>query len=509
MLAAGFAGYKIFKTKDNSKNILTEIVQKRTLRQTVLATGEVVSQTDLELAFKNSGFVQKVNVKEGQAVRVGEVLATLGQGDQLASLTSAKGALAQAKANYQKVLDGASSEEIIVAQRAVDAAYVALDSAKTSLNNTKFQQETAVSNAYSALLNSTITAVANPNNIGSATITVSGSYSGQEQGVYRITIYNAGDGQKFQASGLEQAEGYIKTAPVAMGKRGLFLQFSGTVNNLDSWSIAIPNTSASNYVANNNLYLAALKTQSSTVAAAEASVAAAQSDLLKAQASLDLKKAQARPADIDAAKAQILSAQGQVLAAEAALENTILRAPSSGTITRVDIKAGEQATAQKTAMVLQDVENLHIEVNVSEANIAQVRQNQKVDVTFDALGPDRHFEAVVQTVNPASTVVSGVVNYKVTAALNSIAEIKPGYTSNMTILVAEKSDVLAIPLRAVISNGFAARASGSKFVRVIDDSKKKTFREAEVKTGMEADGGLVEIISGLNEGQEIVTYIKN
>ena len=98
--------------------------------------------------------------------------------------------------------------------------------------------------------------------------------------------------------------------------------------------------------------------------------------------------------------------------------------------------------------------------------------------------------------------VSGVVNYLVKASLpNSIADIKPGMTANMTILVGSKSAVLAIPQRAILSNG-------AKHVRVIDDPKKKTYHEVEVQTGMEADGGLVEITSGLTEGQEIVTFIK-
>jgi multidrug efflux pump subunit AcrA (membrane-fusion protein) len=75
-------------------------------------------------------------------------------------------------------------------------------------------------------------------------------------------------------------------------------------------------------------------------------------------------------------------------------------------------------------------------------------------------------------------------------------------TANISILVAQKDKVLAVPLRAVISK------DGKKVVRVINDPKKKTFDEKEVTTGLEADGGLVEITSGLSENQEVVTLIK-
>jgi HlyD family secretion protein len=143
-----------------------------------------------------------------------------------------------------------------------------------------------------------------------------------------------------------------------------------------------------------------------------------------------------------------------------------------------------------------------VEANISEANIANIKLGQNSDMTFDALGPDRHFKGSVQTVDPASTVVSGVVNYKVTASLEKLPEIKPGMTANMTILTAEVPGVLSVPARAIISH------DNKKFVRVIKDPKKKTYEEKEVTIGAEADGGLVEVKSGLNEGQEIVTFIK-
>lgn len=489
LLVALPLAYKLLKPKNNAANITTDTVKKQDIKQTVLATGQVVSSTDLDLSFKLSGVVQKVNAKEGDKARQGDVLATLSQADQAASLTSARGALAAAQANYEKVLGGASSEDVAVAQ-------VNLDNAKATLVTTINQQQVNVDNAYKALLNSTPAAVAGSGNTGSIVATVSGAYTGKDQGIYKISIYSTGNGSGFGVSGLETANGIVDVTPQPIGIKGLYIQFSSTLvpaNNV--WTITIPNTQASTYVTNYNNYQAALQTQSATVAASQNAVAAA-------QAALALKKAQARPADVDAAQAQILSAEGQVQAAVASLENTIIRAPANGTITSVDIKVGELASALKEAMVLQDVGSLHVEANISEANVASLKPGQSVDLTFDALGPDRHFKGSLQTINPASTVISGVVNYKVTASMDNIPEIKPGETSNMTILVDQKSAVLAIPSRAVISQ------NGKQYVRVIDNTKTKTYYQVEITTGLQADAGLVEITSGLSEGQEIVTFIK-
>ena len=140
----------------------------------------------------------------------------------------------------------------------------------------------------------------------------------------------------------------------------------------DTWTVSIPNTYASAYVANYNAYQAALQTQSSAISAAQGQVQSAQSALAQAQANLNNELAQASSADIDAAKAQILSAQGQVDAAQATLNNTVLKAPVDGTITQVDTKVGEQASALQEVMILQDVADLHAEADVSEADIASI-----------------------------------------------------------------------------------------------------------------------------------------
>ncbi|MCX6720082.1 MAG: efflux RND transporter periplasmic adaptor subunit [Candidatus Staskawiczbacteria bacterium] len=206
--------------------------------------------------------------------------------------------------------------------------------------------------------------------------------------------------------------------------------------------------------------------------------------------------------EIDLAKAQILSAQGQVDAAQAVINNNIIRAPENGTITQVDVRVGELATPSKEAIVLQNITDLHAEADVSEANVATLQAGQDIDYTFDALGPDQHFAGKVLTINPASTVISGVVNYKVKGSLENVPNVKPGMTANMTILVAKKDNVLAVPSTAVINK------NNKQYVRVIDDPSKKTYHEVEVKTGLQADGGLVEILSGIKDGQAIVTYVK-
>lgn len=502
VVVVGGIAYRVIQKKNAPPDIMTEEVRRQDLKQTVLATGQVTSATDLALSFKVSGVVERLPVRVGDVVKKSAILAQLDQKDQRAQVVSAEGALAEARANHQKILDGARSEEIAVAEASLASAEVSLKNAENERLQTQKQQDVLVANAQSALFNTSPEAVVVAP-FTTVTPTVSGTYTSIEPGEYRIKVSLTPDGPYANVSGLEVGSELIKAnVPIRIGTRGLYLVFASVVfNNNDEWVVAIPNMRSSQYITNLNAYSAALETRSKAIEAADASVRSATSSRDKAAADLELKRSKARPYEVDAALAAIKSAEGRYQAALAALENTVLRAPTDGTITKVDIKLGELASALEPVIVVQDVGMLRVEANLSEANIALVRIGQKVDVTFDALGTDRHFTATVDSIDPASTVVGGVVNYRIVVGFGEVEEIKPGMTANLAVMVAERTGVLAVPLRAVVDE------EGAKAVRVVTDPVKKTYEPVEVTTGIDADGGLVEITGGLSEGQEVVTLV--
>ena len=78
--------------------------------------------------------------------------------------------------------------------------------------------------------------------------------------------------------------------------------------------------------------------------------------------------------------------------------------------------------------------------------------------------------------------------------------IKSGMTANAVIVTAQKDNILIIPNRAVI------RKNGDRFVRVLVGGQ---ITEAPIKTGLRGDEGMVEVLSGVKEGDEVVTFIEN
>jgi multidrug efflux pump subunit AcrA (membrane-fusion protein) len=149
--------------------------------------------------------------------------------------------------------------------------------------------------------------------------------------------------------------------------------------------------------------------------------------------------------------------------------------------------------------------NYEIEVNVSEVDIAKIKSGDTAIITLDAYGDETEFYATVTSIEPAETIIEGISTYKVKLQFNEQDEqIKSGMTANIDILTAKKENVITIPQRAIITK------AGQKIVRVIEDVPEKNLiniNEVIVKTGLRGSDGRIEILEGINEGDEVVISI--
>lgn len=141
---------------------------------------------------------------------------------------------------------------------------------------------------------------------------------------------------------------------------------------------------------------------------------------------------------------------------------------------------------------------LKIEVYVSEADIAKVKVGDQANVTLDAYGTDTAFPATVTTIDTAETTVNGAPAYKVTLHfVNADPRVKAGMTANAHIIAAEHNNVIAIPARLVVGDG------DQPFVLVQHGS---TIEKRTVTLGITGDDGMVEVTSGLSEGETINNF---
>jgi HlyD family secretion protein len=135
------------------------------------------------------------------------------------------------------------------------------------------------------------------------------------------------------------------------------------------------------------------------------------------------------------------------------LERCTIRSPIDGTVISRSVDVGQTVAASMNAPVLfliaNDLTKMQIDSNVAEADVGTVEEKQQVNFTVDAF-PNRIFHGVVSQVRNAATTVQNVVTYNVVVSVdNPELKLKPGMTANVSIVVAERENVVKVPNAAL------------------------------------------------------------
>jgi HlyD family secretion protein len=143
-----------------------------------------------------------------------------------------------------------------------------------------------------------------------------------------------------------------------------------------------------------------------------------------------------------------------------ALQNTIdqsrIIAPFNGTVTEVSSVSGElvsggtEDVSATEAVRIDNLDNLIVDIDVSEVDINSVEIGQPAILTFDAL-PNREYSGVVDSISSAGTDESGVVEFRVSVkVIDGDEDVKPGFTAVVSIITSEVEDALLIPTQAIL-----------------------------------------------------------
>ena len=455
-----------FGTRDSSDgSIETQTVERVTVRRFVEETGVIKSAREADLSLAQTGQVASILVVRGDAVSAGDVLVRLDQSEQQANLLSAR---AQLKVEEATLADMKANAE-------------GSTESSSDLSITKKQQQVLIENTYTKLLSEGL--VAEPTNDGfiQTPPIISGRYTGPE-GTYNIDLHRGSQWKDYEISvfDLETVRGIEinNTTLSPLGTRGLFVSFPDpAVDYMDTrWTVTIPNTQSSSYLANYNAYIAAKESGKVAVA----------------QAEVNIEKIRSQEARVEQARAAVAVAQAQ-------LSKRTLRAPFSGIITDVHVTEGEVVSPTTLIVSIISDNSYEIVVDIPESDIAHVSVEDTAVVTFDAYD-DEVFTAHVIFITPSAKVVDDVSTFEATLRFDDTDErIRAGLSADVEILAAERMNTLAVPSRAVIE-----RNNRDKFVRVVENG---SFVEVSVQTGLRGSDGLVEIIHGLVEGDEVITFI--
>jgi HlyD family secretion protein len=287
-------------------------------------------------------------------------------------------------------------------------------------------------------------------------------------------------------------------AKAALDKAAAALQQAQAAYNAVAWRSGSQNSTqaaalsaaTSDYEAAQATYnLALTNINDSAVKSAAQALSAAQDNLAKLTQPATLQ-------DIAVAQASVDSAQVGVDQANRKLDQAKIIAPFDGTVAAVNYVQGQLSPAGSSAAVvaLVNMNNLQTQVTVSEVDISKVKMGQIVNMSFDALG-GQSFPGKIVSISPVGTVTSGVVNYIVTVALTKpSSSIMPGMTATANIVVAQQTNVLMVPNRAVKTQG------NRRVITLLSEGNQIPL---VVKTGLTNDTNTEILSASTADGQAV------
>lgn len=550
LAGVGYTAYSQLAVKqrnETGRKEKTVAVERLNLPITISANGTIVPERSVNVSPKTSGVLKSLLVNEGDSVEKGEILAYMDDSNLQGQLTQTRGQLAGAEANLQKLLNGNRSQDIAAAKavlaeqqaslekllngnRSQDVAVAEAQVAEQQANLQKLlngnrTQEIVVAEAQVAEQQANLQTLLNgnrPEDIAQATAKLRDAEYAQNQaeeefqrnqelyaaGAIALQIVNnsrtARDRAGTQVRQAEQAVALLKAgarpqeiaaarAAVEQKRQALALVRSG----------ARPEDIAAGRAAVEQKRQALALVRSG---ARPEEIAQARAAVEQKQQALALLEAGSRPEDIAQARAQVLSATGSLQSVEALIDDTVLRAPFSGTVTRkyadpgafvTPTTAGSAVSSATSSSILSLASKNQLIANVAETNIAQIQIGQAASIQADAFA-GKTFAGKITQVSPQSIVQQNVTSFEVKASIinDDKQMLRSGMNVNVEFKAGELKNVLVVPTAAIVRQ---QRATGV-FVPGGKDGKPAFI---PIKTGMTVDDK-TEVRSGLKGDEKVL-----
>ena len=226
-----------------------------------------------------------------------------------------------------------------------------------------------------------------------------------------------------------------------------------------------------------------------------ASLTLAKADLKNLQSNLNWYTSNPTENEVTNADSELALAQAKYDAAKAVLESLEIKAPFKGIVFAVNAESGETYQSETSLFTIGDPKALEVVANVTEEDYPLLTIGQAVEVFFDAR-PDVTVTGKVDRIIP-KRIAGDRPLYNIYISLDDVPDgLADGMTSDTAITIAERTAVLCLP-RAVVR----ASSGNTTTVKVWDGTQEIA---REITTGLRGDT-YVEIVSGLSEGEQVVT----
>lgn len=502
--SSGLPG-KSSKRRSAPMPVVMTRVELRNLKQTLQVTGSLRTDQDVRIGSRLSGRVGRVLVKEGDRVKVGQLLVALDDGDLRAQLARS-GASARAAESRFRQLSGSREYRIVQLRKELGQATLGVASAQAKLRQAEVQASITESETAAR---------------------VQSAQANVEVAKERLKILK--DGARKQE--LQQAALAVTQSRVELenAKRHherrvrLFAKDAIAREEVDEAEAKMMVAEATHQAALERQTLITEGARSEEIRVAEQAVRAAEESLREAEGQRarrtvsqeDIRAAQAVQVQAQSALEAARVAQTQdkaideeIQAADAAvaqsaadsnyyesqLRDTVIRSPVNGVVTRRMVNPGESVTATSTLLNIVALDSIYLEAQVPEIDLSQVRTGMTTVVEVDSLAEHR-FTGIVREIIPVADPAEKVFRVRVAVYGRAGApQLPPGGFARASIDVGQRRNALTIPKSAVRSE------TGQRFVYTVVE---REARRVSVKTGL-ADSLYVEVLSGLSRNDIII-----
>ncbi len=518
--------------RNKANSYTTATVDRADLTQIVSVSGTVKPASEVNLGLPTSGRVATVSAQVGDRVTAGQLLVALEQGQLGAQLRQAQAgvlssqallsqyqaAVTREQAKLDELLRGSLPEEIAIkkdqlatAEQDLSNDYATLS---TTVNDAYNKADDAVrvktSAMFSGNINLDYSLTFNTCNSQAAINATAAREQSESDLTKWLTELN-------QLSAVSSQFEWDQTIIKAKAHLQVYNNFLIALNSVLTDSCLLNNSTYDTYRTNLSTARTAINTALTNVGGAEQDIAAQKIIISRIKNELDLVLAgtpveqisaqraalKQAEANLTSQQAQVQQAQANVQAIQAQLGQSVIRAPFAGLVTKQEAKVGEIASGGTSLVSVISDNQYQIEAFVPEADIAKLTVSDQAEVTLDAYGSEVIFQAAIVAIEPAETVIEGLATYKVVFQFTQDDErIKSGMTANIDITTDSRTQVLAIPQRAITIE------DSKRIVQLLEISAGKEVPiDRTVETGIVGIEGLIEITSGLEEGDRVVTGV--
>jgi len=490
--------------KGANKEIETTIVVTDTLIQDISETGMINQGQKIDLSFKTGGRISNIFTKEGESVRKGQYLVRLDNNQLSIQLLQAKAQKDLSQAEFDKLLAGATEQEIQTAENTVDDKEKALENAIASAGQFRIDSyQDAMNNMADSYLY-TYNAYSKIKDIQKEYFSDYTQDSVEVRNVKEDLEFITGEMEfyldKATAENIESNIDYALNnfeINLVKAKDGLntvrMIMDKSDYNN----SITAANkTSVDTHRGHINTELSSVTGDKQTIASVKitnkTNTDIAQSVLTSAKDALILLTADPRAEDVALYQAKLDSAKANVSILQSQLNDTYILAPFNGLVTNIDKYVGEVVSPSQLVISVIPSEVLEIEVDIYEEDVVAVKLGNPVKINLVAF-PDQEFMGSVIFINPSEKLVDGIVYYEAHIAFEDVIEaIKPGMSADVEIVTLSEDNVLMVSDRALY------RDNGDYYT-LLREGKRQY-----VEIGRKGSNDMIEVLSGIEEGQELI-----